>query len=74
MSIVYLVAGTDFVSTCMYGHVFVCAGASLCARAYACQHVYLSVELCYCPEPVAVRTSDLPSEKLVADWQYTQAM
>ena len=34
-------------------------------------HVYLSAELCYCPEPVAVRTSDLPCrlEKLVADWQ-----
>ena len=52
VSIVYLVAGPcipGVLTLCVYqyGHIFVCAGASLslCARAYACVSISLTLLL-----------------------------
>ena len=76
VSIVYLAAGPCILTLCVYMDTFLCGQELLSVHVH--MHVYLSrlsAELCYCPEPVAVRTSDLyPAEKLVSDWQYTKAM
>ena len=73
MSIVYLAAGPLCVH--VYEHVFVCAGASLCARAYACvstciYQLNFAAALSLWPCVLQI----YPAKKLVADWQYNQAM
>ena len=76
VSIVYLAAGPllcAYMYMCIYGHVFVCAGASLCARAYACVSIYqLNFATALSLWPCVLQI--YPAEKLMADWQYNQAM
>ena len=63
VSIVYLATGPCILTLCVYMYMDTFLFVWELLSVHMLMHVYLSVELCYCPEPVAVCTSDLPCRK-----------